>query len=97
MAINFFTAYLLQTLGKLSESLNFIMVAEKMLHRLLTKLGGRDEGKEKSCLELIHEEGTVGGTSMRGTVKSAQPHPAIPDKGASMMTKALLSNYLLGI
>lgn len=50
MAINFFTAYLLQTLGKLSESLNFIMVAEKMLHRLLTTQGGKDEGKEKSCL-----------------------------------------------
>ena len=68
MAINFFTAYLLQTLGKLSESLNFIMVAEKMLHRLLTKQAAKDEGKEKTCLELIHEEGTVGGTSMRGPV-----------------------------
>jgi hypothetical protein len=52
MAINFFTAYLLQTLGKLSESLNFIMVAEKMLHRLLTKQV-KDESKEKSSLQLI--------------------------------------------
>lgn len=31
LAINFFTAYLLQTLGKLKESLNFISVAERVL------------------------------------------------------------------
>jgi hypothetical protein len=35
IAINFFTAYLLQTLGKLNESINFLSVAEKMLNRLL--------------------------------------------------------------
>ena len=38
LAINFFTAYLLQMIGKLKESLNFIFVAEKMLQKLLLTL-----------------------------------------------------------
>ena len=35
VAINFFTAYLLQLIGRLKESLNFVAVAERMLFKLL--------------------------------------------------------------
>jgi hypothetical protein len=35
LAINFFTAYLLQMIGRLKESMNFLVVAEKMHHKLL--------------------------------------------------------------
>lgn len=38
VAINFFTAYLLQLIGRLKESLNFVAVAERMLFKLLSKL-----------------------------------------------------------
>jgi hypothetical protein len=38
IAVNFFTAYLLQTIGRLKESLNFVAVAERMLFKLLMNL-----------------------------------------------------------
>jgi hypothetical protein len=38
VAINFFTAYLLQQIGRLKESLNFVAVAERMLFKLLSAL-----------------------------------------------------------
>jgi hypothetical protein len=38
LAINFFTAYLLQMIGRLKESMNFLVVAEKMHQKLLVTL-----------------------------------------------------------
>ena len=38
LVVNVFTAYLLQTIGKFKESINFLSVAEKMLHKLMANL-----------------------------------------------------------
>jgi hypothetical protein len=79
IAVNFFTAYLLQTIGRLKESLNFVAVAERMLFKLLSTL--KPENKpvtssriptvkgvldQSSPLELIHEEGIKSPSESQG-------------------------------
>lgn len=66
LAINFFTAYLLQTLGKLKESLNFIAVAERVLHKLLVTL--RAESKP-SLSGLASNRGGIGSNTSNGAAK----------------------------
>lgn len=62
LAINFFTAYLLQTLGKLKESLNFISVAERVLHKLLVTL----KSESKASAGLASNRGGVGSSTSNG-------------------------------
>jgi hypothetical protein len=111
IAINFFTAYLLQLIGRLKESLNFIAVAERMLQKLLLVL--RPENKpsiSKLSSAREHHRGATKLGSTAGTLALIdEEQPGSPGsntatcydvnlaKGRSRMTKTLLSNYLLGI
>jgi hypothetical protein len=63
--------------------LNFIVIAEKMLHRLLNQNIKKEDyysktPGERSSLELIHEEGTIGGTgaTLSPDVKPSKPEEA---------------------
>lgn len=97
LAINFFTAYLLQQIGRLRESLNFVAVAERMLFKLLSTLKPENKpsiSARQGGLELIHEEGIRSPTESQG---GAAETPIAVEQKKSQMTKTLLSNYLLGI
>ena len=77
VAINFFTAYRLQLIGRLKESLNFVAVAERMLFKLLSSLKPENKptiSARQGGLELIHEEGTRSpAESQGGEVDPIQP------------------------
>ena len=55
LSLNFFTAYLLQKIGKLSESKNFIHISEKMLVKLLNQYSVKQSliKVEETSLEML--------------------------------------------